>query len=57
MRTTKRELLKMLEKYSDNAQIILHVRGNKTTDYSEQRIKITDDGYGDIIFIKDKLSI
>jgi hypothetical protein len=57
MRTTKKELLKLLELVSDNAEIILQVRGNKTTDYSEQSIEIEEHCCGSVVVIKDKLSV
>ena len=57
MRTTKKELLKLLENIKDNAEIILQVRGNKTTDYSEQSITIEEHDFGSVIVIKDTLSV
>lgn len=56
LRTTKKELLKMIENISNNTQIILQVRGNSTTDYSEQRISAYENVNG-ILIIKDKLSL
>lgn len=59
VRTTKKELLEMLEDVSDNAEIILQVRGNSTRDYStEERVVIEErfGSNGDVVIIKDKLS-
>lgn len=36
MRTTKKELLEIIENIPDNAQIILKIRGNSILDYSEK---------------------
>lgn len=55
MRTTKRELIEMLEGIPDNAEIILKVRGNSTTDYSDQRIIAYESENGGIV-IEDELS-
>jgi hypothetical protein len=55
MRTTKKELMEMLGKVSDNAQIVLKVRVDSTTDYSEQRIVAFENNNG-VLIIKDKLS-
>lgn len=55
MRTTKKELLEMLEDIPNNAQIILKVRGNSTTDYSNQKIVAYENDYG-VLIIGDELS-
>lgn len=55
MRNTKKELMEMLEDISDNAQIVLKVRGNSTTDYKEERIVAFENDNG-ILIIQDKLS-
>lgn len=56
MRTTKKELMEMLEDVSDYAEIILRVRGNSTTDYSEQEIIVTKKDYDDVVIIQDRMS-
>lgn len=55
MRTTKKELMKMLEYVPDNAQIILKVRGNSTTDYDKQEI-IAFENHNGVLIIMDKMS-
>ena len=55
MRTTKKELLEMLEDIPDNAQIILRVRGNSSTDYSNQKI-VAYENHNGVLIIEDELS-
>ncbi len=55
MKTTKQELLKMIEDIPNNAIIELKVRGNSTKDYSESSIIAFEDENGKLI-IMDKLS-
>ena len=54
MRTTKRELLEMLEGIPDSAEIVLKVRGNSTTDYANQTIVAFENSNG-VLIIKDNL--
>jgi lysophospholipid acyltransferase (LPLAT)-like uncharacterized protein len=57
MRTTKIELLEMLKDFSDDAQIILTVRGSRTTDYEiDETIVVKSKDYGNVILIMDRLS-
>jgi hypothetical protein len=57
MRTTKIELLEMLKDFSDDAQIILAVRGSRTTDYEiDETIVVKSKDYGNVILIMDRLS-
>lgn len=55
MRTTKRELLDMLEYIPNEAEIVLKVRGNSSTDYSEQEIVAFENSNG-VLIIMDKMS-
>ena len=56
MKTTWKELKDMIEAegINDSTQIILQVRGNSTTDYSEQRVVVEIDSDFNLI-IKDNL--
>lgn len=56
MRTTKGELMEMLRNVSDNAEVILKVRGNSTTDYNDQEITVIEKDYSDIVIIQDSMS-
>ena len=55
MRTTKTELLRMLEDNPNSAEIVLKVRGNSTTDYSDQSVVAYENNNG-VIVIMDGLS-
>jgi len=56
-RTTKKELLKMLEEVDDSAEVVLRVRCNDTDDYEMDRaIVVKTNNYGDVAIICDSLS-
>jgi hypothetical protein len=53
--TTKKELLEMIKDIPDNAKIILKVRGNSSTDYTEQGVIAYMNSF-DFLVIMDELS-
>jgi hypothetical protein len=56
MRTTKKELLEMVEDVADNAQIVLKVRGNSTTDYYTDETIVAFENSNGVLIIMDSLS-
>lgn len=55
MRTTKKELLEMIKNIPDDAQIVLKVRGNSTTDYSANEKIVAFENNNGVLIIRDEL--
>jgi hypothetical protein len=56
MRTTKKELLEMIQNIDDDTEIVLQVRGNKSSDYGKDERIIAFENRNGVLIIMDMLS-